>query len=254
MRALLRQLRFRSEWMLSPRLRNIYRSEPDRAVLEELDWTISAGPFRGMRYITHSCGSALAPKVIGCYERELHPAIEQIIAGDYERIIDVGCAEGYYAAGLAWRKRVPVVAFDTSPGARQLAGELASLNGVGELVEIREHCTPADLQQLAGRRTFLICDIEGAEGELLDPGQSPALLDFDLLVEIHDGPDSNHLQDLLTERFAPTHTIETIGYEGRSEADAGEVSWVKGPRFRLAAVDEKRERGLTWLFMTRDRS
>ena len=107
MRALLRQLRFRSEWILSPRLRSIYQAEPDRAVLEELKWKVAAGPFAGMRYITRSCGSKLAPKVIGCYERELHPAIENAIRGDYQRIIDIGCAEGYYAVGLAWRKSSP---------------------------------------------------------------------------------------------------------------------------------------------------
>ena len=44
---MLRQIRFRSEWLLSPRLRSIYLAEPDRAVLEELGWTIAAGPSPG---------------------------------------------------------------------------------------------------------------------------------------------------------------------------------------------------------------
>ena len=133
MRDLLRQLKFRSEWMLSSRVREIYSAEPDRAVLEELKWKIAAGPFAGMRYITRSCGSKLAPKLIGCYERELHPAIEQIIAGNYQRIIDIGCAEGYYAVGLAWKTNLPVVAFDTNPDAHTYVKELAELNKVTEL-------------------------------------------------------------------------------------------------------------------------
>lgn len=249
MRALLRQLRFRSEWLLSPRLRGIYQSEPDRAVLEELKWEIAAGPFRGMRYITRSCGSSLAPKVIGCYERELHSAIEGVIAGDYERVIDVGCAEGYYAVGLAWRKRVPVVAFDTSAEARACLGELAKLNEVEALIDARELCTAEELQAFASERVFLICDIEGAEGELLDPGKAPALRHFDLLVEVHDGTGSEHLHDLLVARFEPTHAIETISYQGRSEADAGSISWVNSPEFRRSAVDEKRQLGLEWLLM-----
>ena len=251
MRTLLRQLRFRGEWLLSPRLRGIYQSEPDRVVLEELEWKIAAGPFRGMRYITRSCGSALAPKVIGCYERELHASIEQVIAGNYERIIDIGCAEGYYAVGLAWRKRIPVVAFDSSSDARDCLDELATLNGVRELIDLRETCGEDELEAFSGQRVFLICDIEGGERELLDPQRSPALLGFDLLVEVHDDPSSDHLRGLLVGRFDSTHTIETLRYGGRSEADASKLSWVKSPQFRRSAVEEKRQRGLEWLLMKR---
>ena len=141
-----------------------------------------------MSYITRSCGSALAPKVIGSYERELHAAVDGVIAGDYERIIDVGCAEGYYAVGLAWRKRIPVVAYDSSAEARACLAELAGLNGVSSLIDGRETCDTEELESFSGQRVFLICDIEGAEGQLLDPTRAPALLGFDLLVEVHDGP------------------------------------------------------------------
>ena len=249
MRTLLRQLRFRSEWILSPRLRGIYQAEPDRAVLEELRWRVAAGPFAGMRYITRSCGSKLAPKVIGCYERELHAALEGVISGNYDRIIDVGCAEGYYAVGLSWRKRIPVVAFDSDPEARSCLAELAELNGVSELIDARSHCDAAALDEFAGQRIFLICDIEGAEGELLDPQKSPALLGFDLLVEVHDGPESTRLHDLLVARFENSHSIETIQFEGRDEGDASALSWIKTNQFRQAAVDEKRQLGLEWLLI-----
>ena len=251
MRTLLRNLRFRSEWMLSPRLRGIYHSEPDRAVLEELRWKVAAGPFAGMAYIDRSCGSRLAPKLIGCYERELHPAIEAVIGGDYERIIDVGCAEGYYAVGLAWRKRVPVVAYDNDPHASSCLRELAELNGVADLIDARSHCAPVEFERFAGQRVFLICDIEGGEGELLDPVESPALLGFDLLVEVHDGRSSTRLRDLLISRFGATHQIESIRFGGRREEDAGDLRWIRSKEFRRTAVDERRQLGLEWLLMRR---
>ena len=252
MRSLLRQLRFRSECLLSPRLRGIYESEPDRAILEEFRWKIAAGPFAGMRYISNSCGSTLAPKIIGCYERELHHVIEDVIAGGYDRIIDLGCAEGYYAVGLAWRTGVPVTAFDNHPDARRHLEELAELNSARDLIDIEASCGWEDFATFQDEKVFLICDIEGAEGDLLDPEQAPALLDFDLLVEVHDGPQSSHLHDLLVERFRNTHSIESIDYTGRDQADAGAASWVRSPKFRLAAVDEKRCLGLKWLVMRKE--
>ena len=87
---------------------------------------------------------------------------------------------------------------------------------------------------------------------MLDPEPSPALRGFDLLVEIHDGPDSTRLRDLLSSRFEPTHTIETIPFEGRDEGDAGVLNWIKTNQFRLAAVDEKRQLGLEWLLIKRN--
>lgn len=251
MRALLRQIRFRSEWLLSPRLRSIYLAEPDRVVLEELGWKVAAGPFAGMRYITRSCGSALAPKVIGSYECELHAAVDGVIAGDYERIIDIGCAEGYYAVGLAWRKRIPVVAYDRSEAARACVAELAGLNGVSSLIEVRESCDTEELESFSGQQVFLICDIEGAEGHLLDPTCAPALLGFDLLVEVHDGADSTALHDALVSRFEATHTIETIPFRGRDGSEASSLVWVDTPDFHLSVVDERRQLGVEWLLIKR---
>ena len=251
MRTLLRQIRFRSEWLLSPRLRSIYLAEPDRAVLEEFGWRVAAGPFAGMRYITRSCGSALAPKIIGSYEYELHAAIEGLIAGDYERIIDIGCAEGYYAVGLAWRKRIPVVAYDSSAEARACLAELAGLNGVSSLIDGRGTCDTEELESFSGQRVFLICDIEGAEGHLLDPTRAPALLGFDLLVEVHDGATSTALHDALVSRFEPTHTIETIRFRGRDGSEASSLTWVNTSDFRLSAVDERRRLGIEWMLIKR---
>jgi hypothetical protein len=238
--------------MISPRLRNIYKAEPDRAVLEEFGWKVANGPFAGMPYITRSCGSRLAPKIVGCYEHELHSTIEQIIVGGYERIIDIGCAEGYYAVGLARKLGVPVVAFDNNPNAHARLEELATLNGVDALIELRTICTPEDFNEFAGQRVCVICDIEGGEEALLDPDKSPALLGFDLLVEVHDGPDSTRIHDLMAERFKNSHTLKTIAYEGRGPADAAAITWISNPELKLAAVDEQRAFGLEWLYIKRN--
>lgn len=72
---------------------------------------VASGPFAGMRL--HPEYSEL-PKFLGTYEANLHPAIRRLTARRYDVILNIGCAEGYYAIGFA--RAVPgaqVQAFDT---------------------------------------------------------------------------------------------------------------------------------------------
>ena len=64
---------------------------------------VNAGPFKGMRYVTEAYGSTHLPKLIGCYEDELHQVSEELIIREYLTIINVGCDESYYAVGLSLR-------------------------------------------------------------------------------------------------------------------------------------------------------
>jgi hypothetical protein len=43
--------------------------------------------------------------------------------------------------------------------------------------------TPADFAAYAGQKVLLMCDIDGAECELMDPQASPALKGTDNIVE-----------------------------------------------------------------------
>ena len=68
------------------------------------DLIVRNGPFAGMRYPgVQSVCSTIVPKLIGCYEKELHSVIELICSQQYNSVVDIGCAEGYYAVGLAMR-------------------------------------------------------------------------------------------------------------------------------------------------------
>src|SRR5215831_3414954 len=61
------------------------------------DDTITAGPFKGARLPVswRDRGS----KLLGFYEQELHPFIEAVIEWKPDVVVNVGCAEGYYAIG-----------------------------------------------------------------------------------------------------------------------------------------------------------
>src|SRR5205807_1286288 len=94
---------------------------------------VCRGPLRGMRYIKGLEGSSgdLVAKLAGTYERELHSVVADWIAAKHPQIIDVGCAEGYYAVGFAYAMNDTTVhAFDIDPVARERCASLSRLNGV----------------------------------------------------------------------------------------------------------------------------
>ena len=68
---------------------------------------VQSGPFRGMAYALPGLGAEEifhyggVPKLLGCYEAELHGIFDGVALNGYDTILNIGCAEGYYVAGLA---------------------------------------------------------------------------------------------------------------------------------------------------------
>jgi SAM-dependent methyltransferase len=171
---------------------------------------IPAGPFQGMAYPVEASEGGRAPRLLGAYEASLHPIIETVIARAYRQILDIGCAEGYYAVGLARRMpQTTVHARDTDAKARAFCADLARANGVEAQLRIGPEVTHADLALCSDAETFVLCDIEGGEGALLDPTKAPGLTHADILVEVHEGMRPGLLATL-TARFEPTHRVTRI--------------------------------------------
>jgi hypothetical protein len=208
---------------------------------------VQTGPFQGMNYgIKASEGSGSA-RLLGVYEASLAPIIETIITRAYPLVVDIGSAEGYYAVGLA--RRMPgsrVMARDANPSAQDRCGRLAVLNGVQGRVEIGGIMTHADLEICRAQKTLVLCDIEGAEAELLDPVAAPGLTRADILVECHDGMQPG-LSALLAARFAPTHHVTRID----RALNATLPGWMEelSDLDRLIALWEWRAGPTPWLWM-----
>src|SRR5690349_7602657 len=64
-----------------------------KSLTSEIGWAVQSGPFEGMRYVPKAVGSTLVPKLLGCYESELHHTLNVILERNYQKIIDIGCAE-----------------------------------------------------------------------------------------------------------------------------------------------------------------
>lgn len=214
---------------------------------------VLSGPFTGMEYVSESSGSAYLPKVVGCYERELNGAIDRVIGGDHDLLVDVGSAEGYYAVGLATRCDADVIAYEMNPEARRLAAALADKNGVAGRIDQREACDAAGLEHaLAGARTpFVLVDVEGAEAEILDPEAAPSLARATVLVEIHEFARPGITAELMR-RFAPTHRIETIWETDRSADEYPYASFwtaIMPTAYLRRAVEEHRVYKQSWLWL-----
>jgi SAM-dependent methyltransferase len=182
-------------------------------------YSVLYGPFAGMLFDAFEANySSLVPRVVGCYEDELHPLVEQICQTKYTEIIDVGCADGYYAVGFA--RRMPqsrVFGYDIDPTALQLCQRVATLNNVKNLI-LDKACTPDTLKQFAfSGRSLIVCDCEGYELDLFVPEVIKNLKNCDVLIELHDLYFPG-LSEVLLPRFATTHDLEIIPMRPRDES------------------------------------
>lgn len=175
---------------------------------------VHSGPFKGMKYIREVSGSLFGPKILGCYEAELHPVVETI--GRYARLVNVGCAEGYYAVGARLLSdTVEIYGFDTDPRAIENCRALADLNGVTGSLHLGGECTPETLSDLAIAGTLALIDIEGAEVELLSAVPTAKRAVLDLVIETHTVKPQNLTLEPLIELLAPTHDIEVVDQQPR---------------------------------------
>ena len=194
---------------------------------------IWSGPFEGIDFLPRSTHGCHVSKLVGCYEQPLQPFIEEAIRAAYPVVLNIGCAEGYYAVGMAGRMPdTRVDAFDIDPAAQRACGELAAKRGVADRVRVGARFKADDFAAYAGRKTLVLCDIEGAERELLDPEAAPALRGMDLIVESHDCVAAGTTR-LLTARFQSTHAITVV-------VDSGERRLPKVPPWftRLGHLDQ----------------
>ncbi len=176
------------------------------------DFTVKSGVFSGMKYPElKSSSGALSPKLFGLYEKEIQPVIEKICRDNYTEIVNIGCAEGYYAVGLAMRiSTAKVFAYDINKEAIRLCEKMAKLNNVDKRIITGSFCDVETLKSIPfTKKGLIICDCEGYEKELFVEELIPFLTGHDLLIEIHDFIDIN-ISSLICQRFEKTHEIETI--------------------------------------------
>lgn len=175
-----------------PRLKAIKNFVNENFTSKNKEITVLDGPFKGMKYPkAKSYGSVFIPKLLGVYEFELDHLIKEIIETKYDVLIDVGCAEGYYAVGLAKYGNIKqVYAYDISHTARELCKEMATKNSVGDKIQIKEEFNEKEFNEIIEKhkndKILFILDVEGAEYEMFDFIFKKKIKNLDLLIELHD--------------------------------------------------------------------
>jgi hypothetical protein len=174
---------------------------------------VKTGPFTGMIIPENppwNDGNASA-KLFGTYECVLHEAIEFAIGRRPVAVVNVGCAEGYYAIGLKLRMSDAVVyAFDKKLKSVPTLREYAKRNGAGGIVDVVGCRLPEEMRlpDRQGHRLYVV-DCEGDERTLIDVERCPELLFSDLIIECHDFMHEG-TSALIADRLAASHRVEFI--------------------------------------------
>lgn len=218
---------------------------------EKTKGIVQTGPFAGMtlpREESWDDGN-LSCKLLGCYEEELHEFLEREIhrlehqAG--VQVVDVGCAEGYYAVGLAMRlPKAAVFAVDVSVDALRVTEQAALANGTKVA-----SASDMKLESTIMVPDLVVMDCEGSEILYLNPENFPGLAHASIIVECHDPDEEGSLTKTLIQRFSDTHSIHNV-VEGARNPNRFEVLRGLHSLDRWLAVSEGRPRMMNWLIMT----
>lgn len=214
---------------------------------------VRGGPFSGMRYPSFALtrGELVVAQLLGAYEQELHPAVERVIAAQYELIVDIGASDGYYAVGFALRSpQATIRAYEMNPFPARVCRALADENGVAERLDLRGLCTTDEMARLPETPMFVLCDSEGAEAELMDPAVAPTLAQATLIVELHEFARPGVTQ-LIQRRFAQSHDIEIVESTCRYSGDYDLLMEIPDIDFadREIGVSEFRPFRIRWAVM-----
>lgn len=218
------------------------------------------GPFKGLKYASlEAAGSSLFPKLLGSYERELYEIIETTKKNIYSEVIDIGCAEGYYAIGFALGNNVgKVYAYDIDLNARKLCCNMAKANNVKHKVIISDKCTDKTLANFNFTgRSLVISDCEGYERILFNKLSVKNLLNSDVLIEVHDYDLSKNYKvtnyKYLINLFKSTHNYKVINsiddYQKIYTYKYKELQGFDNSQ-KFLALRERRACIMKWLFFT----
>lgn len=182
----------------------------------------------------------------------MHPALEKIADRPYSEIIDIGCAEGYYAVGLARMfSQTLVFAFDIDKRAQSMCLEMASLNGVEDRVKVSGACSQRRLIEFPFTgRGLIVCDCESYEKDLFDRTVAAKLNCCDVIIEVHDYIDRT-ISAKLKNEFEQTHNLTVFrSLDDNLKSQYYEYDDLKGltPKIISELMAEHRPESMEWFF------
>lgn len=178
--------------------------------------TVQNGLFKGTILNPESFSSQFLPKYIGTYEREVQDHLASIKA-PLDSFLNIGCADGFYIAGIARWRRIPCVGVDINPRSAAAITHVGQANSVSDLVSFSSSISEA-MPKLSGSVLILI-DVDGAESrvlsELLDALiKNPQIKHAHMILETDfnaEGDGMNHdvlINSLCAQQWSIQHILQ----------------------------------------------
>lgn len=226
----------------------VRRKELTPYVYQKTNGKVLTGPFAGMVIVPRTAykDGLTTSKLLGLYEDELHDWVYDSVASKPDLVLNIGCAEGYYAVGFSrLLPNVAAIAIDINPKCNAVVGEniMANvINGLDVHVQ-RTTCEWLENRLILTERPMIVMDCQGTEMELLDPGCVPSLAKTRVIVECY-----NESADALIKRFSSTHTIERTESQYK---DPYQFDFLRAlsDSDKWCLVSEDRPTSATWLYM-----
>lgn len=167
------------------------RTRLSSEMFENLQGRVAHGLFKGLHLdpVPGWGNMDLCSMLLGTYEMEIMEVLQRSRFLHRKHLVNIGAADGYYSIGGIYSGRFQTVdCFELTDIGRQTIARNAQRNGVADKVHIFGEATnnfPDQLKDVKWAQTIVLCDIEGAEFELLDEACLDRLSKATILIEIH---------------------------------------------------------------------
>ena len=216
-------------------------------VAKELAFTIASGPFSGLKLPSRSSWSLgdLPAKLVGLYEQELHPYVLKCVANAPDCIVNVGCADGYYAA--AFGRLLPNAAIfgtDIDQKFESEFHETLSINGLKGHFLLDFKFSKAEAFEPFTRIIWIV-DCEGYERNIPEL-EEEIRKKSDFLIECHECFVPNVTENLI-DMLSKTHDICIARFSGRNPNDVQAFSHLDSFE-KFLMVCEFRAETTQWIY------
>ena len=169
-------------------------------------------------------------------------------------LIDIGAADGYFAVGAVRSGLYEhAICFEIAEQGRHRLAANAELNGVAGKIEIHGEADAASLAPILANNNsgVILCDIEGAEFELLSREFLEPARHFHFIIELHDRfvADGEAQKSGLFERANSLFGTKIIRSADIRISEFRELDQFNDTQ-RLLAFNEGRGAAMEWLVLT----
>jgi hypothetical protein len=207
---------------------------------------VESGPFAGMKLCSAGSWGGHGARLVGTYELELSSIVGRLPELNIKHVIDVGCADGYYTCGLAFKyPSVSVTAYDLSRRARWCTYSAARANNLLSKISIRNFFDIHEFEAKSDVRELLFIDCEGFEAEIITVKNIVRVKNVAILVECHDFIVPN-ITESISAILHDTHTLEYVQSRERTANDI--PLRIKARDNVLSEMQEGRPCTMTWIW------